>query len=140
MNIEKVILKEHTKENALKIANYMRQEENMFDELMQLLFHADYKTKQRAAWEVNFCDQNQPKLIVPYLKNLVTSLGAAYHAAVKRNILSIFQFRTLPEDLHGELLNRGFNLLMNRKEAIAIRVFSMMVINNLTEIYPEVKA
>lgn len=139
MDIKKALLKEHTRENSLLIANYIGTDKNRFDELMQLFFEDDHKIKQRAAWVVSFCWDNHPKLILPYLNEVVELLNTKTHPAVKRNIVKILQEQDVPEHLQGKLLDYGFKLLMDRREPVAIRVFSMTIIDNLSNTYPEIK-
>ncbi|MEZ5008951.1 MAG: hypothetical protein R2753_12440 [Chitinophagales bacterium] len=139
MDIKTALLKEHTKENSLLIANYIGNDKKRFDELMQLFFHGGSRINQRAAWVVRFCWQNHPRLILPYLEEMVELLNTKTHPAVKRNIVGIFQEQDMPEHLQGKLLDYSFKLLMDRREPVAIRVFSMTIIDNLSNTYPEIK-
>ena len=59
--------------------------------------------------------------------------------AVKRNVVRILQNAEIHEDLHGAVMNTCFELLADPKEAIAVRCFSMTVLDNLSKSYPEIR-
>ncbi len=139
MDIEKALLEEHSKVNTLRITDYIGNDEQRFATLMTIFFDKGYRLNQRAAWVLYFCWENQPQLVEPYLEKMVMLLGEQTHPALKRNILRIFQSQFIPEKLHGHLLNFAFNLLVDRNEPVAIRVFSMTVLDNLSGIYPDIK-
>ena len=59
--------------------------------------------------------------------------------AVKRNSIRFMQQIELPEKHHGEIMDMCFNYLESPKESLAVKVFSMSVLGNLTKYYPEIK-
>ena len=66
-------------------------------------------------------------------------LKPGIHDAVKRNIVRLLQFISIPRSLQGKVADICFNYLNNPKEAIAVRVFSMTVLANLSTENPELK-
>ena len=58
---------------------------------------------------------------------------------MKRNTVRVLQDVKIPENMHGILTDICFQYLQNPSEAIAIKVFSMTIIHNLTKQYPELK-
>src|SRR5690606_8003813 len=95
---------------------------------------------QRAAWSVSYCAEKFPELIYPYCSEMVDYLQTpGIHDSIKRNILRIFQDIDIPVALEESLLELCFGYLMDRKEAVAIRVFAMQVLANLSKKYPEIK-
>ena len=58
---------------------------------------------------------------------------------VKRNILRILQGVEIPKNMEGELMNICFQILMDKREAVAIRVFSMQVLANLSQLYQDIQ-
>lgn len=138
MDIKKALLREHSKENSLLIADFIGNDPERFEVLMQCFFDKDDQLSQRAAWVLTFCWHNHPELVLPYIKQMVDLLPTDVHPAVKRNIVRNFQTQSIPKEFHGRLLDYCFKLLMDRKEAIAIRVFSMSVIDQLSKLYPDI--
>ena len=54
-------------------------------------------------------------------------------------ILRLMQEIELPEAYHGEIMDMCFTYLESPKESLAVKVFSMSVLGNLTKYYPEIK-
>ena len=60
------------------------------------------------------------------------------HVAVKRNIMRLLQDIEIPQQLYGTLTDKCFTLL-DPKETIAVRVFSMTVLANIAKQEPDLK-
>jgi hypothetical protein len=45
----------------------------------------------------------------------------------------------IPEPHHGVVMNSCFDFLADPQETIAVRCFSMSVLDNLSKIYPEIR-
>ena len=86
MNLREEILKEHSKEHALKIANYACTSKKNFKALMQCFMSDEYRLAQRAAWSVSWAAKKKPVMITPFIKDLVAVLQKSnVHTAVIRN-------------------------------------------------------
>ena len=140
MDLKAEILKEHSKKQTQKIVSWVGNDVHKFDDLMQLFLNDEYRVVQRSAWMVSECCNQNPSLILPYLKDIISYLSKPnIHDAVKRNILRILQYIDVPDEFLGELTNISFGFLENQNEAIAIRAFSMSVLANCVVKYPELK-
>lgn len=140
MNIREKILEEHSKENAESIAEWVGTDKKRLEQLIHIFLHDEYRVVQRSAYAVSKVADRNPKLMEPYLDEMVAKMKEPNtHIAVKRNVIRILQDVTIPEHLHGDVMNTCFDLLTDHKEAIAVRVFSMTVLDNLSLIYPEIK-
>jgi hypothetical protein len=79
-------------------------------------------------------------LLTPHIEKLILNLQHEnLHDAIKRNTVRVLQNANIPESLHGILVDICFKYLQNPSEAIAIKVFSMTILFNLTNYYPELK-
>ena len=139
MDLKHEILKDHSKKHALHIAEYIGEDANRFDMLMQLFFCGNYQIKQRSAWVVGICCEKHPSLITPYLKKVIQNLRNDVHDAVKRNSVKVLQNVDLPDELLGEAADVCFQLLSSRTEPVAVKVFSMTVLLNIVKKVPELK-
>ncbi|MEM8906884.1 MAG: hypothetical protein AAGD05_03475 [Bacteroidota bacterium] len=137
MDIKAALLEEHSKAQALKIADYVGQHPEYFETLLSLFLHENYRITQRAAWPLVFVVEAQPQLIKPHLRKVVENLQGAVNVAVKRNTLRFLQLMDLPEDLLGLAAEICFAFLDDPQEAIAVRVFSMTVLYNICVKEPE---
>ena len=140
MNIEKELLKEHSRIQTLKISTFIGSNTKRFDNLMTIFFDSHYRLNQRAAAILNKCHTNQPHLVTPYLNRLISNLNSInLHDAVKRNTLRILQFVELPEEKKGKVYTICFKYLTSSNEPIAIKAFSMRVLANICKTHPELK-
>ncbi|WP_422358953.1 hypothetical protein [Reichenbachiella sp.] len=140
MDLQKQIAKAHSKENAQTIAKYVGKNAQRFNELMQLFFHDEYRVSQRAAHAVSHCVDKYPKLLEPYISQMIENLKANPKVAIKRNTVRLLQKQEIPEESQGLLLDKCFEYLTSAKETTAVKAFSMTIAHNLTKIYPELKS
>ncbi|MBW0178308.1 hypothetical protein [Sediminibacterium sp.] len=140
MNIRLELEKEHSKEQASRIANYAVQHKKQFKELMDCYTDENYRLSQRAAWSVSWAAKNKPAMIEPYIGVLVKRLQEpGVHPAVIRNAVRILEDIAIPEQFHGEVMNACFGFIETPSTPAAIKAFSLTVLFNLTKQYPEIK-
>jgi hypothetical protein len=133
MNLLSILQKERSKKTCIEVADYIGNSKERFAELIEIITSKDLEMANRAAWVIpSIADKNIDQLIQPYLKTVIELLNKPVHDAIKRNALRMLQFATIPEKLQGITLEYCFQLLNNPKEAIAIRVYAMTVLYNLT--------
>ena len=137
MNIENALLAEHSKAQTLRICQYIGDQQDRFDELMNLFFKGEYRVTQRAAWVISYCAEAYPPLIEPHLQSMLDNLEReGLHNSIKRNTLKVLSARTLPEELLGQAATLSFDFLAAPKEAIAIKVFSMELLYQICRVEP----
>ncbi len=140
MNIQQELLREHSKEQSMKIAAYIGSDTERFDELMQLFMHGEYRINQRAAWVVSHCADHELSLVKPYMSEMADMvIDTNSNDATKRNILRIFQDMELSEEIMEKLLDPCFTYLGSPKVPAAIRVFSMTVLFKISQKFPELQ-
>lgn len=140
MNVRNEILKEHSKAQCTKIVKWVGSSQQRFDELFNLFLNDEYRVVQRAAWPVSYCVDAHPELISKHWKELMDNLKKPdLHNAVKRNSIRLMQDIELPKAFHGEIMDRCFTYLESPTEPLAVKCFSMTVLENLAKNYPEIK-
>lgn len=139
MNLRAEILREHSKSNTLYIADWIGDNPQRLDELARLLIEDEFCVAQRAAWILNAVAESYPELVVPYLARLIVrAQEPEVPPAVRRNLVRMLQFVPIPVELHGAVMNVCFDWLADPRENVAIRCFSMTVLEQLARIYPEI--
>jgi hypothetical protein len=114
--------------------------EERFAELMEVFFNGNTRQNQYAAGLMIHCIDKWNYLLTPYIEKLILNLQKPnLHDAIKRNTVRVLQDVEIPEHLHGTMADIAFGYLQNPSEAIAIKVFSMTILDNLTQKYPELK-
>lgn len=140
MDLEKELLKEHSKEQANKIAFWAINSNENLEVLINVFLTAEYRITQRAAWPLGIVGEKYFALIKPYLGILIKNLTKEnLHDAVKRNTVRFLQNVDIPEEHMGLLADICMGYLGSPKEAVAIKVFSMSVLLNITKAYPDLK-
>jgi hypothetical protein len=139
MNLEEAILKEHSKNQCNKIVRYIGDNNERFAQLMKAFFEGNYRVTQRAAWPMSYCVRNHPQLIRPYFKKLLDNLQKKdLHDAVARNTVRLLQDVEIPEKYHGKLMGICFDFIQSNEIAVAIKAFSLTILQNLSEQYPDI--
>ncbi len=140
MNLREEILKEHSKAQCTKIVKWVGSSQQRFDELFGLFIHDDYRVVQRSGWPLSYCVIDHPSFINKHWKALINNLKKPdLHNAVKRNSIRLMQYLEIPEKFHGEVMDICFRFLESPTEALAVKVFSMSVLDNLAVLYPDIK-
>lgn len=139
MNIKTALLKEHSKKQCASIVNYIGKNPGRFAALMKCFFEGEYRVTQRAAWPMSYSVEKYPELIKPYYKKLLANLNKpGQHDSIPRNTLRLLQHVEIPVKFHGQLMDICFRYLSSPSEAVAIKAFSITVLQNLAKQYPEI--
>ena len=139
MNLREELLKEHSKAQCNKIVQWVGNSEKRFEELFNLFLTDVYRVTQRAAWPVSYCVIAHPPFIKNNFGKLVKNLRKPnLHDSIKRNSIRLLKNIDIPEKYHGEIMDICFGYLASPKEAVAIKVFSLIVLGNLAKKYPEI--
>lgn len=138
MNPLNLLQKNINKQDCDKIVRYISNDKDRFADLVNIFLTAQHRVNQRAAWPLSFAVKKHPELVKPHLKKIILNLkNPGLHDAIVRNTVRLLQFIVIPASLQGITLDICFSLLQDRKQAVAIRVFSMTVIANLIKEYPD---
>ncbi|MBL4707365.1 MAG: hypothetical protein JKY48_02870 [Flavobacteriales bacterium] len=140
MNIREQLLVTHSKANTLEVTSYIGRDPERLEELMNCFFSNEYRVTQRSAMAVSNCFDQHPDLMRPYLETLISNLSKEdIHIAVKRNTVRILQFIPIPEESTSLLFDYCLAYLIDSKETIAVKAFSMGILYNICKRYPELK-
>lgn len=140
MALRDTILTEHSKSQTTKIVNWVGKSQARFDQLFTLFLKDEYRVTQRAAWPLSYCVRKHPELIRKHLGKLIKNLRKQdLHDAIKRNTVRILQEIPIPARFHGEVMNTCFRFIESPDEAVAIKAFSLTILENLIPLYPDIR-
>jgi hypothetical protein len=140
MNLKTSLPERYSLKDFKEIIDWINGSHEHFAELMEIFFEHDSRKNQYAASVMIHCVDKWDYLLTPYLEKLILNLqNNNLKDATKRNTVRVLQDVKILENLHGVLANICFQYLQNPSEAIAIKVFSITIIYNLTKDYPELK-
>lgn len=120
-----------------QLCQYVCEDKQHFRELMGCFYSGDLYPMHRATLIILACVKEKPEWIVEQIPRMVRTLNKGLPVSLKRNILRILQNETIPEPLWGHVADQCFNYLASSEEPVAIKVFAMTVIYNLTEQLPD---
>jgi hypothetical protein len=140
VNLRSTILAEHSKANCNKIVNWIGDSQKRFDELFELFLNDEYRVAQRAAWPLSNSVINHPKLISKHYHRLLKNLSKpGIHDSVRRNTVRLLQDVDIPKKFHGRVMDICFHYISSPQTSVAVKCFSLVVLENLTQQYPEIK-
>lgn len=140
MDLPKTISKGYTKKTCARVVRWIGSDPNRFAELMDLVFNAESRISQRAAWPMSYCVMNYPDLIKPWMGRIVVVLEKKEtHPAIIRNIVRFLQSVEIPKRYQGRIMNACFGFILSPDQAPAIKAFSLTVLDNLSKQYPEIR-
>lgn len=140
MNLVAELLKEHSKAQTDKIVDAVCADDRLYAELIDIFLTGDRRPVQRAAWVLSTAGERYPDPMLPYLPAVINRMSEpGVHNGVKRHVVRLLQFITIPEDLHGMVMNVCFDMLANPAEAVAVRCCAMTVLDGLSKQYPDIR-
>lgn len=139
MNLEEIILKEHSKKQCNKIVQWVGNNQERFNELFHLFLNGEYRVTQRAAWPLSYCVIKYPGFMHNNYQKLLNNLKKPnLHDSIKRNTVRLLQAVDIPAKYEGMVMEICFKYLESPGEAVAIKAFSLTVLSNLAKKYPEI--
>ena len=141
MKLREQLLKEHSRANCDRIVKWIGSDQKRFDELVSIFLNEEYRLVQHAAWPLSYAAINHPQLVKKHFAKLVKNLKKpGIHDAVKRNTVRLLQEIEIPEKYHGEIMDACFSYIVSPNEPVAVKAFSLTVLERLSHLYPEIKS
>ena len=119
------------------LARY-NEDPKVLDDLYVVVTGGIKQVSNRAAWFMNHVFDRNPELINAWIYTFLEFLeNNEPEEGIIRSMIRPMQSAVIPEELKGRLAELCFNYLNNPQKSIAVRVFSMSVLENITKSYPE---
>ena len=128
----------HSKKSVLKIVKYIGHDHKKFDELIDFCFGEDELLAQRAAWPLRYCAENNPGFADKHVKKILKRLRKPGHNGIRRGLLCTMEHMDIKGRYAAESISICFELMNNRKEFIAVKVFAMAMLAKFCKKYPEI--
>ncbi len=112
----------------------------MLTSLLSFTFSGNNKLSSRAAWILGKLADKDPGAIMPFVNRLIDGLAALGNDSTIRSvlrILSLTELSGIDSRRHGLLADYCFSTLNSGYSPIAARAYSMEIVYNLVQIYPE---
>jgi 8-oxo-dGTP diphosphatase len=112
----------------------------IFRKLLDYSHSPDKKLAFHASWTLSKVCDKFPGIILPFLSQMVDSLGQIDNESTLRSFLRIISFTEMAEidnRRHGLLADFCFSQLNSGLSAVAVKAYSMEILYRLSLIYPE---
>ena len=140
MKLREQILKVHSKANCEVIVKWIGDSQQRFDQLFDLFLHDEYRVVQRSAWPLSQAVIEHPEFIQKHFSKMLKNLEKpGIHVSVKRNTVRLLEHISIPQRFHGRVMNICFNYIASPDEAVAVKAFSLTVLERLSNQYPEIR-
>ena len=139
MDIKDELFAEHSRQQAITVANYACESKENMQQLIDCLFSDDTVVAQRAAWSIGWSVKIKLDALLPFIDLLIPLIERKdVHDAVIRNTMLVLVCIDIPEKYHGIVMNGCFNFIENPVTPPAIKAYSMTTVYNLSKYYPEI--
>lgn len=113
-------------------------DEKVFKHIYSLISSDEPRIAWRSCWIIDNADEKDPELLDPFIPDIVARLNVTKNGSLKRHFTRILCRHEIPEELLGQVVNRSFELL-SPTEAVAVRVFAMQLLFNISQKEPGLK-
>ena len=138
MDIRNVLETEHSKASTMKIVRHVGKSSKRFAEIVGFVTGDEPLLAQRASWVISHCTESAPQIVEACLPELLKNLRdrAQVHDAVRRNTMRAASLLEIPDDIAGLAVDLAFGYLTSAEEPVAVKVYSMSIIQRLSEREP----
>lgn len=137
MNLHQIIMSEHSRAQAVMIADLVIQKPALFGELLDIIFTEEEPVSRRAAWSLRFIHERNEHLLDNYIPIIIDKLPNIKSVAIQRNLLYILAYSTIPEFYYGVLLEYTSKILLNTNSSVASIIYSVDIFFNLSKGEPD---
>jgi hypothetical protein len=121
------------------LASWAGNDRSRFKTLLRYFLEGTPMQVRNASWVLSLVAEEHPEIAIRHLPELIRKCRSHSSAWVRRNVARLLQFVEVPEKYSGEVMDLCYELFTSPKEPIAVRVFSMTVLANLADHYPELR-
>ncbi len=138
-DLHELLLSNNSRAHTDFMGDIVRQNPDLINELWQVYLSDKGAVSRRAAWIIDTVSENEPAWVQPYLEQLIDLLPTFSHDGMKRHGLRMISRNTIPEAKIGELINIAFDWLLSNNEAIAAKMYCMLILSSIAEKMPEIR-
>lgn len=109
--------------------------------LLRVSFQDIPKLSHRAANVIDICCRRNPDLVKPFIPDIIEKLPDLNNEGVKRNLTNILTRSSFTEDENhiATLINICLNRLTSSEENVALKIYSMSILYNISKRLLELK-
>jgi len=128
-----------SKFHIIKVTNRILANPSEFSDLVALIEDEDTFIAQNAAWVMSDVVKENKQLVIPFMDKLYAIISKTKIDGIKRNILRVWQWISISANMQYDIANLCLQYLQSKKETVAVKAFSLTVLQNLMPYMPELK-
>ncbi len=111
------------------------------EEIINHLIKGNGKERYNASWILSHAIEKSPAIVNDkHHRAFLNTIQSSQEGGVRRNIIRIWQFAIpISEQLRLDVINLAIHLLSDAKQDLAVRVFSITVLEKHLPYMPEIK-
>lgn len=138
--MKELLAKKASRANSYKVVSLVGNSPKLYKNLIEIIIDYECPYSEKAAWAMNHCFEENMGFFEDYFSEFTEILkDETYSDSVKRNIVRIFQFIEIPEEFHATIIDSCFQMVIKKDTAIALKAFSLGVLDKMTKRYPELQ-
>ncbi len=134
-----MLAQSRSKKHTLKVTAWLLKNPMEFEVLITLMADKDLFIAQNAAWVMSDAVKINKQLVKPHFEQLHNIIINTKTDGIKRNILRVWQWVQIPENMQYNVADICLQYLQNHKETVAVKAFSLTVLQNMMVYIPELK-
>jgi len=138
-SLEELLMNENSRANTDFVGNFIRQKPELIHELWEFYFSKREPISTRAAWIIDTVSENEPGWVEPYIPKLIDLLPTFNHDGLKRHGLRMIARNKIPDQKIAELMNICFEWLLSLEEAVAAKMYCMLILYTISQQLPEIR-
>jgi hypothetical protein len=140
LDVRDALRTRYSKEGFVRIREQIGADPERFAALMKCFLSNEQDLVLRASWLMSMCAERRPDLLRPWLGKMLRRTEAKdAPEALQRNVVRALQFVDIPRAHQGRVVELCLGFLQDPKGAIAVRAFSMTVLEHIARQQPELK-
>ncbi len=126
-------------ENLPLIVSEMEAHPDKLRLLMDVALHGKQPKSWRAVYVTDKINDNHPDLIAPFIPEIILQLKKEKNSSKKRQFLKLVSKHDIPEKYFSFLIDYCLNCFTSSNEPVAVRVFAMQILYNISDKKPDLK-
>lgn len=126
-------------ENMTLLFNDREQAMAHFPRLMEIALTGSDRISWRASWAADKINEMIPGIAANWIEKMVEALHHLVHHGKKRQFLKLISLYPIPEKSESFLFKYCLDKMTSLTEDISVRVYSMQILYNISEIEPGLK-
>ena len=139
MDLQQIFFSEQSRSYTKLVVEWVEQDPKKFQQLFSLLLSDEWLIVQRTAIPICEIASRHPQLMHDHFSELINKMKKpGVHDAVKRNAAKLLSLVPIPEEHEGEIMDWCFKTIEDPEEPVAVKAFSLSILGNLSEKYPDI--